>query len=126
MQKQLLFIDDNIMMGQFLTQLFAKKYEVRWCTNAEEALNWLYEQNMPSLIICDYELIGMNGLDFLKQIKNTGFFREIPVIMLSGKGSSENRIDCLREGAEDFILKPFNPTELKIKVDHLLNKFEVQ
>ena len=124
MKEQLLFIDDNPMMGGFLSHLFGKKYEVMWCTNAEEGLAWLNDHNIPSLVICDYELTGMSGLDFLKNIKSTGFFKDIPVIMLSGKSSSDNRIECLRAGAEDFILKPFNPTELNVRVENLLRKVQ--
>lgn len=96
-----------------------------WCTNAEEALGWLGDQHIPSLIICDYELPGMNGLEFLKRVKSTGFFKEIPVIMLSGKVSNENRINCLEVGAEDFVIKPFNPSELRIKVQNLLSKTRI-
>ncbi len=122
MKQQLLLIDDNPMMGGFLTHLFGKEHEVMWCTNAEEALEWLQKRHMPDLIICDYELTGINGLDFLKHIKKTGFFKDIPVLMLSGKTNSQNRIHCLEAGAEDFVMKPFNPTELGIKVENLLSK----
>ena len=122
MKQQLLLIDDNPMMGGFLTHLFGKDHDVMWCTTAEEALGWLQKRNLPDLIICDYELTGISGLEFLKHIKKTGFFKDIPVMMLSGKTNSENRIKCLEAGAEDFIMKPFNPTELGIKVGNLLTK----
>ncbi|MEQ8469742.1 MAG: response regulator transcription factor [Marinoscillum sp.] len=122
MQRQILLIDDNPMMGGFLSHLFGKKYDVMWCTQAEEALVWLQDRNIPDLIISDYELMGMSGYDFLIEIKKTGFFKEIPVIMLSGKSDSQNRIQCLQAGAEDFIMKPFNPAELELKVENLLAK----
>jgi len=122
MQKQVLIVDDNPMMGAFLTHLFEKNYKVQWCSNAEEALGWLLKQNLPDLIISDYALTGISGLDFLNQLKKSGFYQDIPVIMLSGKGKSDQRIECLRAGAEDFILKPFNPTELELKVEKLTSK----
>ena len=120
MKKQLLIIDDNPMMGGFLTHLFSKNYETQWCSNAEEALGWLLKRNVPDLIISDYNLTGMSGLDFLNQLKKSGFYKDIPVIMLSGESKSDRRIDCLKSGAEDFIIKPFNPTELELKVDKML------
>ncbi|WP_421870822.1 response regulator transcription factor [Marinoscillum sp.] len=122
MKQQILLIDDNPMMGGFLTHMFRKEYNVMWCTTAEEALSWMHKRNLPSLIVCDYELTGMSGLDFLYEIKSTGFYKDIPVLMLSGKSNSESRIKCLKAGAEDFVLKPFNPDELSIKVENLLSK----
>lgn len=116
MKKQILIIDDNPMMGGFLTQLFIKNYDVHWCSNAEEALGWLLKKNLPDLIISDFSLTGMTGLEFVKQLKKSGFYRDIPVIMLSGSSKSDHRIQCLKAGAVDFISKPFNPTELELKV----------
>jgi DNA-binding response OmpR family regulator len=120
MKKQLLIIDDNPMMGGFLTQLFGKQYDTQWCSNAEEALGWLLKKNMPDLIISDYNLTGMSGLDFLNQLRNSGFYLDIPVVMLSGDSKSDKRIECLKSGASDFVMKPFNPTELELKVDKLI------
>ncbi len=124
MKKQILLIDDNPMMGGFLSHMFGKEYNVMWCTTAEEALSWLHKRNLPNLILCDFEMTGMSGLDFVNEIKRTGFYKDIPVIMLSGKSSSEDRIKCLKAGAEDFVVKPFNPTELNIKVANILDKVE--
>lgn len=124
MKKQILLIDDNPMMGGFLSHMFGKEYNVMWCTTAEEALSWLHKRNLPNLILCDFEMTGMSGLDFVHEIKRTGFYKDIPVIMLSGKSSSEDRIKCLKAGAEDFVVKPFNPTELNIKVANILDKVE--
>lgn len=121
-RKRLLIIDDNPMMGGFLSHMFGKEYEVMWCSNAEEAMAWLRERNIPDLIICDYELTGITGCEFLTQTKNTSFYKDIPVIMLSGNSNSENRIKCLQAGAEDFVIKPFNPTELSLKVENALQK----
>ena len=122
MKKQILLIDDNPMMGGFLSHMFGKEYNVMWCTTAEEALSWLHKRNVPHLILSDFELTGMSGLDFVHEIKRTGFYKDIPVLMLSGKSNSEDRIKCLKAGAEDFVVKPFNPAELKIKVENLLDK----
>ena len=124
MKKQILLIDDNPMMGGFLSHMFGKEYNVMWCTTADEALSWLHKRNLPNLILCDFEMTGMSGLDFVHEIKRTGFYKDIPVIMLSGKSSSEDRIKCLKAGAEDFVVKPFNPTELNIKVANILDKVE--
>jgi DNA-binding response OmpR family regulator len=63
------------------------------------------------------------GLKFLKNLRASGFFGTIPVLMLSGTGDSEDsetRIKFLKEGADDFMLKPFNPIELEWRVIAIL------
>ncbi|MEA3317513.1 MAG: response regulator, partial [Bacteroidota bacterium] len=84
-------------------------------------MNWLQKGNMPNLIVVDIEMPNMNGYEFLKLVKASGFFKEIPVIMLSGVDSSDERVKCLKLGAKDFIVKPFNPEELELKVEINLN-----
>ena len=62
----------------------------------------------------------MNGDEFLAYLKRNGLYKDIPVVVLSGEESSDIRIKMLEEGAEDFILKPFNPMELKIRIRKVL------
>ena len=62
----------------------------------------------------------MNGYEFLKYLKASSLYQNIPVIILSSMENSGERIHMLEEGADDFILKPFNPQELKIRVRNLL------
>jgi len=76
--------------------------------------------NTPDLIISDIRMPGMRGDDFLEWIKQNELFRHIPVIMLSSEDSTSERIRLLEIGAEDYIVKPFNPMELKIRVKKIL------
>jgi DNA-binding response OmpR family regulator len=62
----------------------------------------------------------MNGDEFLSYIKRNGLYKDIPVVVLSGEESSDIRIKMLEAGAEDFIMKPFNPLELKIRIRKVL------
>jgi DNA-binding response OmpR family regulator len=62
----------------------------------------------------------MNGDEFLTYIKRNGLFNKIHVIVLSGVENSTTRIKMLEEGADDYILKPFNPIELKIRIRKVL------
>lgn len=64
----------------------------------------------------------MNGHEFLLYLKASSIFQNIPVIMLSSMENSGERIQMLDDGADDFILKPFNPQELKIRVRNILKK----
>lgn len=122
MKYSILAIDDNTMMRTFLSHLFGKKYKVVVKESAEDALIWLDKRNYPDLIICDYELEGMDGFALLERLQTSGFYKKIPFIILSGKGKSENRIKCLEAGATDFIVKPFNPVELELRINRLIQE----
>jgi DNA-binding response OmpR family regulator len=80
----------------------------------------LYDGNRPDLIILDLRMPEMNGDEFLIYLKKNGLYKDIPVVVLSGEESSDIRIKMLELGAEDFILKPFNPMELKIRIKKVL------
>jgi DNA-binding response OmpR family regulator len=121
MNYQLLIVDDNPMMRTFLTSYLGKRYDVVALSSAEEALDWLFDKNYPDMIIADYDLEGMDGYQLVERIRLSSVTREIPMIIISGKSSSENRIRCLTAGADDYISKPFNPIELEIKVNKFIS-----
>ena len=120
MKHQLLIIDDNKMMRQFLAHLFGKKKQVAVASSAEEAIGWLETHDHPDAIIVDYNLEGISGFDLLERLKLSDAYQGIPIVVISGNGLSDNRIRCLQAGAADFVVKPFNPTELELKVDRLI------
>lgn len=84
-----------------------------------KAIEWLNEGNVPDLIISDIRMPLMTGDEFLRYMKNNELFKSIPIVMLSSEESTTERIRLLEEGAEDYILKPFNPLELKIRIKRL-------
>ena len=75
---------------------------------------------LPDLIISDLNMPEMSGEEFLVYLKANDMFSHIPVLILSSVESSSNRIRLFEEGAEDFILKPFNPEELRVRVKRIL------
>lgn len=120
MKKSMLIIEDNSFMTALLGNLFSVSFEVHTVNNGYEALEWLYEGNMPSIIISDIVMPEMDGLEFLQNIRGSTFFNNIPLVMLSGVDKSNDRIKCLQMGANDYVIKPFNPEELTIRVENLL------
>jgi len=115
-----LVIDDEVTIRTLLDKFLSNQYDVIALENGQEALSWLQSGNMPDLIIVDMEMPSMNGFEFLQQVKSSGYFHSIPVMMLSGIDSSAERVKCLKSGALDFMIKPFNPEELMIKIEILL------
>ena len=120
MKKSMLIIEDNNFMKALLGNLFSIHFEVYSVSNGYEALEWLYDGNMPNVIISDIVMPEMDGFEFLKNIRGSTFFNSIPLVMLSGVDKSNDRIRCLQMGANDFVIKPFNPEELTIRVQNLL------
>lgn len=119
--KTIVIVDDNLMMREFLRQLLSKDYIVQTFENGEQAMQYIASNQQPNAMIVDFEMDGLNGQELLEMIKSSGFYKDIPVILLSGKTKSETRIACLASGAKDFISKPFNPIELKLRIQNALN-----
>ncbi|MCX6245248.1 MAG: response regulator [Bacteroidetes bacterium] len=111
MNPTILVIDDERTICLLLENFLSGKYNVICMANGLEALVWL-ESNIPELVICDIQMPGMDGYEFLEKLRHRGYTRHTPVIMLSGAESSKERIKCYRLGAQDFLVKPFNPEEL--------------
>jgi len=120
MKKKILIIDDKPAIGQLITLYLSADYDFRFVSNAMDAYNWLKEGNSVDLILSDYTMPEMNGYDLLIMIKQNEFLKNIPVIFLSGEDNSNTRISLLEAGADDFILKPFNPLELKLRIKKAL------
>ncbi|WP_281751765.1 response regulator transcription factor [Neptunitalea chrysea] len=117
---KILVIDDKETLSDLVAQFLSSSYDVTTKSNGIEALAWLQQSNVPDLIITDLQMPKMGGLEFIDQVKQSGFFSEIPVMVLSCKSSSKDRIECLKAGAVDYMVKPFNPEELLIRIENIL------
>ncbi|MEQ8416293.1 MAG: response regulator [Imperialibacter sp.] len=127
MKSKLLIIDDNEMMRSFLKHILGSSFEAEVVSSGEEALEVLHDKTRtPHLVLADFDLDGMNGLELLVYLKSSAVYKHLPVVILSGKGNSNNRINCLKAGASDFITKPFNPVELQVKIEGILASHKVQ
>ncbi|CAH8283621.1 two-component system chemotaxis response regulator CheY [Mariniflexile fucanivorans] len=120
MKKKILVVDDEISICLLLENFLSKNYEVVSIHDALEALKWL-EDNIPDLIISDIQMSNMDGFEFLTKLRQRGFTKHTPFIMLSGHSESKERIKCYRLGAQDYLTKPFNPEELDELVKKNLN-----
>jgi DNA-binding response OmpR family regulator len=112
MKKKILVVDDEISICLLLENFLSLHYDVITINTGEEALGWL-EGNLPDLIISDIQMDGMDGYGFLTKVRERGFTRRTPFIMLSAREESKERIKCYQLGAQDYLIKPFNPQELE-------------
>lgn len=122
MKKKILIVDDKPTIGKVLTLYLGTEYDVIYVENPLKALEWLNAGNQPDLIISDIRMPLMRGDEFLTHLKSSPLFNYFPVIILSSEENSAERIQLLMNGAEDYIVKPFNPLELKIRIKRILDK----
>ncbi|MEO1030383.1 MAG: response regulator [Bacteroidota bacterium] len=111
MKKKILVVDDELTMTTLLEFFLSNKYDVKAVNSGEEAEAWL-EKNLPDLIISDIQMDNMDGFTLLQNIRLRGYTKHTPIIMLSGKSESKERIKSYKLGAQDYLTKPFNPEEL--------------
>ncbi|MCY7421245.1 MAG: response regulator transcription factor [Chitinophagaceae bacterium] len=119
---KVLVVDDEESIQKILKHYFKDKHEVFTSNNGQEALTWMYDGNVPDFIIADINMPVINGFDFIEELKSSGFFSHIPLIILSGIDKSDTKIKCLEAGADDFMTKPFNPRELEARLNSIMKR----
>ncbi|WP_418982274.1 response regulator [Alistipes sp.] len=121
MKKKVLVVDDKEQIAKIIYAYLHADYDCFYQQNPVQAVEWLHQGNMPDLIISDIRMPEMRGDEFLHLLKHDELFRHVPVVMLSSEDSTSERIRLLEQGAEDYIVKPFNPMELKIRIKKILD-----
>jgi two-component system phosphate regulon response regulator PhoB len=89
--------------------------------DAEQALQWL-GKSKPDLILLDWMLPGIDGIEFIRRLRSNEYIADIPVIMLTAKGESEDLVKGFSVGADDYVNKPFAPPELIARIKGLLRR----
>jgi len=109
---QILVIDDDLVMQMILKNtLQAQEYEVIVAKNGNEGI-LLAKQYQPALVICDWMMPGIDGLEVCRQIKLDQNLSSTIFILLTSKGAVEDKVQALDSGADDFLSKPIDKTEL--------------
>jgi DNA-binding NarL/FixJ family response regulator len=121
-RKRLLLIDDDpnliLLVKDYLE---FRGYEVITADNGKEALH-LLSQDLPDMIICDIMMPEMDGYGLIEHIRQDRRTNWIPVLFLSAKGQSQDRIKGLNLGADVYMVKPFEPEELVAQVESSLKQ----
>ncbi|WP_114750783.1 response regulator transcription factor [Pleomorphovibrio marinus] len=119
---KILAIDDEPSVLLIIQHYFKEKFNVKVYNKPEDAISWMQDGNIPDVIICDLNMPDIDGESFVKFLNSSSFFSSIPVIMLSATESSEKKIEILNAGADDFMVKPFNPKELEARINSILRR----
>jgi DNA-binding NtrC family response regulator len=117
--KRILIVDDDEQIRKLLVEYFRNLgYEVRFATNGAEALGKL-SQNDIDCIISDLIMPDMDGLELLKQVRAQD--SKIPFLLVTGYPTIETAIEVMKQGAYDYIAKPLQLEDVRIKVERALH-----
>jgi two-component system phosphate regulon response regulator PhoB len=122
MTTTILIVEDDVAIRDMLS--FSLKQSSFVCDavpDAEQGLEWLKKQH-PDLILLDWMLPGIDGIEFIRRLRANEAVADIPVIMLTAKGESEDLVKGLGVGADDYVNKPFSPPELIARIKAVLRR----
>jgi len=120
-RKILVVEDETAIRDMLVFNLGRAGYEVLGAGNASEARNAIANRQ-PDVILMDWMLPDVSGLELTRQLKRDAQTREIPVIMVTARGQEDDRVAGLEGGADDYITKPFSSRELQARIRALLRR----
>ncbi|MEG1311286.1 MAG: response regulator transcription factor [Romboutsia sp.] len=125
MNEKILVIDDEIHIVELLKfNLEISNYAVDYAYDGVDGYIKAKETK-PDLILLDWMLPNISGIDILKKIRNDKFLKHIPVIMLTAKNMESDKIEGLEIGADDYITKPFSVKELLARISSVLRRYNI-
>lgn len=115
----LLIVEDNPEIRTYIQQIFANDYRLITAENGLEGLDKA-KKELPDLIISDVMMPEMDGITFCGKLKTDIEISHIPILLLTARTASLFKIEGLKTGADDYITKPFNPEELRLRVRNII------
>jgi DNA-binding response OmpR family regulator len=115
--KKILIADVKSSVTDLLIQFLSRYYTIETKDDGLETLIWLQQGNFPDLIITDLNLPKLGGIELVKRVKETGYFRNIPIIIISNTDNSFERAQCLKLGAADYMVIPYSPEDLLSRIE---------
>jgi DNA-binding NarL/FixJ family response regulator len=120
--KKILVVDDDATLRMALTRYLEKRgYLTQDVVSGIEALK-LFEQDPPDLVVSDVMMPEMDGFEFCRRLRSIRSGQLVPFIFLSSKGEVEDRVQGHSTGADDYLIKPFEPRELLAKIEAQLER----
>ncbi len=121
MKKKILIVDDFEESCRLISEILSDEFNCQYTCRSDEAID-LIRHEMPDIILMDYKMPQVSGIDLCKHIKNSSSLQHIPIIFISGAVTSDERIETLEAGGDDFLSKPFHPRELILRVKKRLSQ----
>jgi len=119
---KLLLVEDDMALTELLIWHFEREeFNVKHTVDGEEAL-LLARENPPDLVLLDWMIEGISGLEVCRRLRRMPDTANVPIIMLTARGEEEDRVRGLDTGADDYVTKPFSPRELVARVGAVLRR----
>ena len=120
--KHILIVEDEQPIREMVMFALASAgYEAHEAADARQAQTVIAER-LPDLLLLDWMLPGISGIDFARRLKKDDLTRELPIIMLTARAEEEDKVQGLESGADDYITKPFSPRELVARIRAVLRR----
>jgi PAS domain S-box-containing protein len=113
---RILVVDDNADMRAYLRRLLQSRWTVDVAEHADAAVERVRRQP-PDLVLVDVMMPGRDGLALVRELRAAPDTRELPIIVISARAGEESRIEGLESGADEYLVKPFSPRELLVRVE---------
>lgn len=118
---RIVIVDDYEDSCKLLAEVLKSSYECFYTSDVYFAVN-LINETKPDLIILDYKMPGITGIDICRALRQNGISKNTPIIFVSGTATVDEKIQAFESGADDFVSKPFNTRELILRIKARLGK----
>jgi two-component system phosphate regulon response regulator PhoB len=113
--------DEDAIRDMLVMVLEQAGFQPIAAADAEDAQKAI-DDNLPDLILLDWMLPGMSGVEWARRLKKESMYREMPIILLTARGEEEDKVRGLEIGADDYMTKPFSPKELIARIRAVLRR----
>jgi len=121
-QKHILIVEDEPAIRDMVAFALRKAgMEPAHAADARSAQGMIAER-VPDLILLDWMLPGMSGLDLARRLRREDLTRDVPIIMLTARGEETDRVGGLEAGVDDYVVKPFSPRELIARINAVMRR----
>ncbi|MFK5948267.1 MAG: phosphate regulon transcriptional regulator PhoB [Methylococcales bacterium] len=119
----ILVVEDEDAIREMLVMVLEQSsFNVIAVASAEEAQHSLADNTRPDLILLDWMLPGISGVELARRLKQDDLFKDLPIILLTARGEEEDKVRGLEIGADDYMTKPFSPKELVARIKAVLRR----
>lgn len=122
MTANILVVEDELAIQELIALNLKKAGYLVLCADSVEQAIRMSNSVLPDLVLLDWMLPGMSGLEFARQLRREDRTKEIPIIMLTARTQESDKISGLDAGADDYITKPFSPRELLARIKAVLRR----